>query len=62
MDEDGINFTPHDYTRIFRNKEGKYQRANKDTIDFIKDWMEHRKGETINAEELELVIKKLEVK
>lgn len=62
MDEDGINFTPHDYTRIFRNKEGKYQRANKDAIDFIKDWMEHRKGEAINAEELELVIKKLEVK
>ena len=61
MEQDGIEFKPHDYTRIFRNKEGKYQRINNEVKEFVKDWMEHRKGATINAEELELIIKKLEV-
>lgn len=62
MEEDGIKFTPCDYTKIYREKEGKYQRANADTKKLIEDWIANSKETSINIGDLQLIIDRLEVK
>ena len=59
MKEDGIKFTPCDYTKIYREKEGKYQIANKNTIDRIKYLQENNID--LN-ESIDIILNELEVK
>ena len=58
MEEDGIVFVPCDYSKIFREKEGKYQTINKNTIEFIKSLMQ---TDNISVKDLQLIIDRLEV-
>lgn len=62
MEEDGISFTPCDYTKIFREKEGKYQRANEDAKAILDTWMSNALLVSISKEDLKIIIDKLEVK
>lgn len=61
MEEDGIKFTPCDYTKIYREKEGKYQKANTETKRFIEYWMANSKQPSINLGDLQLILDRLEV-
>lgn len=61
MKEDGVSFTPFDYDKLYREKEGKYQRANKETKELIEEWMANSKQSSVNLGDLQLIIDRLEV-
>ena len=61
MEDDGIKFTPCDYTKIYREKEGKYQRANEETKQLIEEWMANSKQPSVNLGDLQMIIDRLEV-
>ena len=61
MEDDGISFTPCDYTKIYREKEGKYQRANEETKQLIEEWMANSKQPSVNLGDLQMIIDRLEV-
>lgn len=60
MEEDGIKFAPCDYTKIFREKEGKYQKANKNAKEFLQKLMETT-DKPISPSDLQFVLDRLEV-
>lgn len=62
MEEDGISFTPCDYTKIFREKEGKYQKANQNAKEFINMLLERVIEPNVSKEELKILLDRLEVK
>lgn len=62
MEEDGIKFTPCDYSKIFREKEGKYQKANKNAKEFINVLLERVMEPNVSKEELKILLDRLEVK
>ena len=61
MEDDGIKFAPCDYTKIYREKEGKYQRANEETKQLIEEWMANSKQPSVNLGDLQMIIDRLEV-
>ena len=62
MEEDGIKFTPCDYSKIFREKEGKYQKANQNAKEFINVLLERVMEPNVSKEELKILLDRLEVK
>lgn len=62
MEEDGIKFTPCDYSKIFREKEGKYQKANQNAKEFINVLLERAMEPNVSKEELKILLDRLEVK
>lgn len=62
MEEDGIKFTPCDYTKIYREKEGKYQKANQNAKEFINVLLERVMEPNVSKEELKILLDRLEVK
>lgn len=62
MEEDGIKFTPCDYSKIFREKEGKYQKANQNAKEFINVLLERVIEPNVSKEELKILLDRLEVK
>lgn len=62
MEEDGISFTPHDYTKIFREKDGKYQKANENTREFIKTLLSNVVEPNVSKDTLQIILDRLEVK
>ena len=61
MEDDGIKFSPFDYDKLYREKDGKYKKVNEETKKFIEEWMANCKQPTINLGDLQLIINKLEV-
>ena len=62
MEEDGIKFTPCDYSKIFREKEGKYQKANQSAKEFVNVLLERVMEPNVSKEELKILLDRLEVK
>lgn len=62
MEEDGIKFTPCDYSKIFREKEGKYQKANQNAKEFVNVLLERVMEPNVSKEELKILLDRLEVK
>lgn len=62
MEEDGIKFTPCDYSKIFREKEGKYQKANQNAKEFINVLLERVMEPNVSKEELKILLDRLEVR
>lgn len=62
MEEDGIKFTPCDYSKIFREKEGKYQKANQKAKEFVNVLLEKVMEPNVSKEELKILLDRLEVK
>ena len=61
MEDDGIKFVPCYYTKLYREKEGKYQRANKETKQLIEEWIANSKQPSVNLGDLQMIIDRLEV-
>lgn len=62
MEKDGISFSPFDYDKLYREKEGKYQKANKDTIKFLEDMVANSNETSFNLGDIQqLLINRLEV-
>ena len=57
----GVHFEPHDWSKIYREKEGPYQRANQETIKYLKDMIANSNQTSFNLGDIQLIIDKLEV-
>lgn len=61
MEEDGIKFEPCDYSKIFREKDGKYQKANRSAKELVEQWMANVMEPNVSKDKLQLLLDRLEV-
>lgn len=61
MEEDGIKFEPCDYSKIFREKDGKYQKANRSAKELVEQWMSNVMEPNVPKDKLQLLLDRLEV-
>lgn len=61
LDKCHIHFEPHDWSKIYREKEGKYQKANRETIKYLEDMMSNSHQTSFNLGDIQLIIDRLEV-
>ena len=59
LKEDGIVFKPYDYSKLYREKEGKYQQINQATKKFIEDWIANSEQTTVNLGDLQTIADRL---
>lgn len=61
MEEDGIKFETCDYSKIFREKDGKYQKANRSAKELVEQWMANVMEPNVSKDKLQLLLDRLEV-